>query len=117
MNNDLHNYIERIRDEITALYDLDLSDDERAEREENGDPCDLYDYFSDALDVEYTISSRGDFLGVRVYVTLGGPNIWIDTRRGEVAGAWGTDRADIWLPSEICEEINVIFAEMYECVR
>lgn len=115
MKNDLREYVERIRDEIKSLYDLTPEEVER--REEEGESSSLWDYFADALDVEYTIDSRGEYLGARVYVTLGGPNVWVDTRRGEVGGAWGTDRESVWLPSEICDEIDSIFCEAYECLK
>lgn len=115
MKNELREYVERIRDEIKSLHDLTPEEVER--REEEGESSSLWDYFADALDVEYTIDSRGEYLGARVYVTLGGPNVWVDTRRGEVGGAWGTDRESVWLPSEICDEIDSIFCEAYECLK
>lgn len=111
MMNELKKYVDGIRDELKNLYELDLTEEEREEREENGEPCGLYDYFADALDIEYTVSSRGEYLGAKIYVTLGGPNVWIDTREGYVKGAWGTDREESWIPSEICEEIDEIFRE------
>lgn len=46
------------------------------------------------LDVEYRVSSSGDYLGARVYVTLGGPTIWIETDFGRVCGAWGAETCD-----------------------
>ena len=115
MKNELREYVKRIRDEIKSLYDL--TPEEIEKREEEGESSSLWDYFADALDVEYTIDSRGEYLGARVYVTLGGPNVWVDTRRGEVGGAWGTDRESVWLPSEICDEIDSIFCEAYECLK
>ena len=115
MKNELRAYVESIRDEIKSLYDLTPEEADR--REEEGESSSLWDYFADALDVEYTIGSRGEYLGARVYVTLGGPNVWVDTRRGEVGGAWGTDRESVWLPSEICDEIDSFFCEAYESLR
>lgn len=46
------------------------------------------------LDIEYRCSSSGDYLGARVYVTLGGPTIWIETDFGRVCGAWGAETYD-----------------------
>jgi hypothetical protein len=109
-NEQLKAYVDGIRDDLKNLYELEISDDEREEREENGEPYDLYSYFNDVLDIEYTISSRGDFLGARIYVTLGGPTVWIDTREGYVKGAWGADREESWIPCEIVDEINEIFS-------
>ena len=114
---DLQKYVDGIAADLRKLYEADPTDEEREAAEENGEACDLYSYFSDALDIEYTISSRGDYLGARIAVALGGPNIYIDTREGEVKGYWGTDRADAWIPSEICEEINNIMEEYYDMVR
>ena len=115
MKTELRTYCEGIREDIKSLYDL--TPDEIERREDEGESSSLLDYFADALDVEYTIDSRGEYLGCRVFVTLGGPNVWVDTRRGEVGGAWGTDRESVWLPSEICDEIDGIFCEAYECIK
>lgn len=115
--NELRSYVDRIRDEIKALYEADYTDEEREELEENGEAYDLYSYFSGVLDYEYTISSTGEYLGAKIWVTLGGPNVCIDTREGYVKGAWGCDREEACIPSEICEEIDGIFFEFYECAR
>lgn len=115
--NELQKYVDGIAAELRKLYEADPTDEEREAAEENGDACDLYSYFEDVLDIEYTISSRGDYLGARIAVALGGPNIYIDTREGEVKGYWGTDRAERWIPSEICEEIDGIMEEYYDMVR
>lgn len=115
--NELQKYVDSIAAELRKLYEADLTDEEREAAEENGEAYDLYTYFADALDIEYTISSRGDFLGARIAVALGGPNIYVDTREGYVKGYWGTDRAEAWIPSEICEEINGIMEEYYDMVR
>lgn len=115
--NDLQKYVDGIAADLRKLYEADPTDEEREAAEENGDACDLYSYFDDVLDIEYTISSRGDYIGARIAVALGGPNIYIDTREGYVKGYWGTDRADAWIPSEICEEIDSIMEEYYDMVR
>lgn len=110
MASELFDYCNRIYDELNAIYEGKATNDD-------GEQATMYDYFDDPLDFEYTIASNGEYLGVRVYVTLGGPNVWIDTRRGEIGGAWGTDRADRWLPREICDEIDEIFSEYYNATR
>lgn len=116
INNELMEMCQNIRDELNALYEADYTDAEREEREELGEACDLYDYFSDVLDYEYIISSTRELVGVRVWVALGGPNIYIDSRASEIVGHWGTDESRVWLPSEICDEINAIFEDIYSCV-
>lgn len=116
--NELYDYCDHIAKEIFALYDgLDISDDEREEMEQNGEATSLYDYFDNALDIAYTIGSDMGFRSVRIAVTLGGPNVYVDTGRGVVEGFCGTEHAERWLPSEICEEINSIFEEMFSLAR
>ena len=110
--NELREYCDRIRHELNAIYEGTTT-----ETNDDGEQMTLWDYFADVLDYEYTISSTGELLGVRAYVTLGGPTVWIDTRDGEIAGAWGTDRESVWLPSEIADEINDIFREYYEAAK
>ena len=105
--NELYDYCERIRANLENIYNGN-------EKNDDGETVTLWDYVNgDALDFEYTISSDGSYLGVRLYVTLGGPNIWVDTRNGEIAGAWGTDRANVWLPPKIAAALDVIFEECY----
>ena len=109
--NELYDYCENIRKELENIYNGNTKTDD-------GEIMTMWDYVSEnALDYEYTIASTGDYLGVRVYVTLGGPNVWINTRDGEIAGAWGTDRVEVWLPSEIAAEIDEVFAEYYANMR
>lgn len=114
---ELQKYVDAIADELKALYNADFTDEERDAREESGEACSLYDYTADALDVEYILDSSFSLLGVRLWVTLGGPSIYIDTREGEVVGHWGADTARAWVPSEICDEINEIFDEVYTASR
>lgn len=103
MKNECIEYAENIRNDINELYEGETVDE-----------CEsLYDYIADALDIEYIFSSRRELLGVVIYVTLGGPNCYIDTRRGEVVCNWGADTGAAWLASEICEEINSYMEECF----
>lgn len=112
MKNELRKYLENIREELENIHNGTTT-----ETNDDGEKVTMWDYFTDVLDYEYTVSSRGNMLGVTVYITLGGPNVWIDTRRQEIAGAWGADRAEIWLPDEIRNEIESIFQEMFDATR
>jgi hypothetical protein len=114
---ELKRMCENIATDLKDLYDADYTEEEIEELEENGEPTSLWNYFDDCLDIEYTISSRGEYRGCRIMVTWGGPNIWVDTTRGEVFGAWWTDTATAWIPSEVCNEIDLIFEEYYNCIK
>ena len=89
-------------------------EDAGMDHEENGaESTDLisgFDYLSDLLDIEYTISSNGEYLGARILVAFGGPNIWINTRTRKVEGYWWGDEATATYTDEmelhsICEEL------------
>lgn len=51
-----------------------------------------FEYIFAALSIEYTVSGVDrSFLGAEITVTVGGPHIYIDTRRNVVTGHWGSD--------------------------
>jgi hypothetical protein len=56
------------------------------------EPMNAFDYLQDALDIEYIVASdKKTYLGARVLVAFGGPNIWINTRTKTVEGHWWAD--------------------------
>jgi hypothetical protein len=112
---ELKRMCESIKEELKRLYEADFTDAEIEEMQEAGEPTCLYDYFNDVLDFEYTINRDKTYKSVKIWVALGGPNICIDTNYNEVRGFWGSDREFAWLPSEIAEEIDNIFEELYNC--
>lgn len=113
--NELRTMCENIREELNKLYEADFTDAEIEAMQDNGEATSLYDYFNDVLDYEFTINSDKSYKSVKIWVTLGGPNICIDTGYNEIKGFWGSDRESAWLPSEIAEEIDSIFEELYNC--
>ena len=117
ITNELQNHVNYIRDELNKLYAANYTDEEREQMESDGEAYDLYSYFADALDIEYTIDNNLNFLGARIAVTLGGPNIYVNTRTGYVEGYWGTDKAEAWISSEVCDEINNVFEDCYNSMR
>lgn len=81
---------------------------------EDGEEMGLYDWVNDALDFEYTIDSRRQYKAAKIWVTLGGPNVWVDTWARAVCLAWGTDRAEYPLAWDTCDELDNIMAEIWE---
>lgn len=50
---------------------------------------DISDWLSESvLDIEYILDSRKNFIGARLLVAFGGPNIWVNTRNNLVEGYW-----------------------------
>lgn len=103
----MQHQVDAVFEELNAIYE------ERA-TDENNEPISFYDWLNDILDIEYTLDSRRELIGARIYVTLGGPTVWIDTRYNEIVCHWGCDKVERWLPSEIAEEINEILCECWE---
>lgn len=82
----LQRHVDSIAKSISEGFtDEDLNDD--------GEQMSAYDYLSDVLDIEYTVNGRGEYLGARVLVAFGGPNIWVNTRTNTVEGYWWGDKA------------------------
>lgn len=104
--NDNKNYCKSIVEELKSIYNGEVLNDD-------GDPITLWDYMSDVLDFEYTINSRKEYKSVKIWVTLGGPNVWIDTADSYVRLAWGSDREEYPLDYDVCDEINSIFEEYF----
>ncbi len=101
-------YCKRIAKEIEECAAGKMVDDD-------GNQISLYDYLFDVLDYEFTIDSRKEYVSAKIWVTLGGPNIWIDTAERAVKLAWGADREEYPLDWDVCNEIDGIMQEIYEC--
>jgi hypothetical protein len=75
------NFVQHIADTLTNGFgDDDLNADE--------EQMTAFDYLQDALDIEYIVNGKGEYLGARVLVAFGGPNIWVNTRTNTVEGHW-----------------------------
>lgn len=59
----------------------------------DGEEMSAFDYLQDALDIEYVVNGKRDYLGARVLVAFGGPNIWVNTRTKTVDGYWWGESA------------------------
>jgi len=68
----------------------------------------------EAYDIKYTIDGDGTYLGVRVMIAGGGPNVYLDTYQEEIQGYWGNDKytKNIW----DFEYIDEYWEEMYKCL-
>lgn len=80
----------------------------------DGDTFSAFDYLQDVLDIEYIVNSRKEYLGARVLVAFGGPNIWINTRTQQVEGYWWNDRC-IMSYSRDEMDLDGALSELYNC--
>ena len=78
-----------------------------------------FDYLEKGvLDIEWIIASdKETVLGARLLVAFGGPNIWIDTRRGVVEGFWWGDHAtaDFRTDSDSAEALAEALETVWGC--
>lgn len=107
MSNDLKNHVQFIADSLTDGTAIDAGIDEY------GDSQSAFDYLQDAFDIEYIVNSKGEYLGARVLVAFGGPNIWVNTRTGIVEGAWWGDRAEASFKDNI--GLDDALSELWAC--
>jgi hypothetical protein len=106
MSNDLKNHVQSIADTLSNGFDLSSMNDD-------GEYTTAFDYLQDALDIEYIVNGKGEYLGARVLVAFGGPNIWVNTRTGIVEGAWWSDRAEASFTDNI--GLDDALSELWAC--
>ena len=98
----------RIANEInTGKYDFD------SDSSDYDEPC-AGDYLDDMLDYRTTISREKEYIGSRILVTFGGPNIWINTIDKCIEGYWGSDS----IKRYYCDDnlgIDDYMEEIYNC--
>lgn len=68
----------------------------------------------EAYDVKYTINGDGTYLGVRIMLAGGGPNVYLDTYHEEIQGYWGGDSCKSIISD--FEYIDEYWEEMYKCL-
>ena len=80
-------------------------------------PVSLFDWLDDSVyDVEYTISSNKEYRGVRIMVACGGPNIYINTRSGDVELYWWSESARYPMSSDVVNMIDSTYEEIFACM-
>ena len=119
-------YCKRIAQELEAYAAGRMWRDVETGEEKEMDPetvsgdfeqLSIYDYLADALDVEYTVDSNLDYKAAKIYVTLGGPTVWVDTADRAVKLAWGTDRAEYPLDWDVSGHLDEFIEDEYNARR
>lgn len=90
MSKDLLNHVQSIADNLTNPPWDEWNEGRDIDNEGE---FSAFDYLQDALDIEYIVNAKGEYLGARVLVAFGGPNIWINTRTKTIEGYWWSDKA------------------------
>lgn len=84
--------------------------------EDDFEPVTIYDYLAGVLDVTYYTTGRdGEYLGVRLMLTCGGPNVFLDTYRRTLELYWWNERATVDLLPNEANEVDAMWSELYNC--
>jgi len=100
-------HVEQIRKQLEGLDNAWMQDCEEPEH------ASAVDYLSDALDIEYIVNGKGEYLGARVLVAFGGPNIWINTRTNQIEGSWWNEISTVTYQDNL--GINEVLEEFWNC--
>lgn len=76
----------------------------------------FWDYFEDALDINYITNAKKEYIACRIMVAWGGPNIYVNTWDGKVELHWWTDRAEFWISRDTCDAIDEWAEEYFKCL-
>lgn len=77
------------------------------------DPEKLYEYLNECLDIEFRCSSAKEYKSAKLYVTLGGPTVWIDTDSGDMLLSWGSAHCGYGLDAYTIERIDCYCADWF----
>ena len=103
-HNELLDQVQHIAEQIqSGTYETDC------EHGPNG-----FDYLEDVLDIQYIVSSDKKYLGARVLVAFGGPNIWINTQKQMIEGYWWGDNEFAYYQDDNLE-LDSTLEEIYNC--
>ena len=100
---------QQLRDEVKALA-LDI--EEIALDYDN-----LAAYFEDVLDVEFIVDRCGDYRGARITLAIGGPGIFLNTRKSCIEGYWWSDYAEYHVKAFAVDAVDEYFSELWEMSR
>lgn len=113
MSNEIKSHV------LSIINDLNNGPEEWRNSEPNVDdqPFSAYDYLEGVLDINWILNSDRSLKGARLLVAFGGPNIWIDTVKGTVEGAWWSDSytGSYDTDSEFARELDDALGELYAC--
>lgn len=94
--------------EMISLIEAGQNEEDEFER------VTIYDYLADVLDVTYYTTGRdGEYLGVRLMLVCGGPNVYLDTYRRTLELYWGTEGATVDLLPDEADEVDAMCSEQY----
>jgi len=74
----------------------------------------MWDYFEDCYDIEYHITGNNEYRSVCVTIAYGGPNVYVDTKSGDVELYWAGIQARHGLSKNARNAIDDYFEDTYD---
>jgi hypothetical protein len=102
---------------LSIINDLNNGFDGYGEENEYGEYQGAFEYLNDVLDINWILNSDRTLKGARLLVAFGGPNIWIDTSKGTVEGAWwGDSFTDTYnTDSDFARDLDESLETLFNC--
>ena len=125
-NNELMEMVKSVAERLDTIGDgenpyLDPSygyewDEDGRTVEEDMAPMDVF-MMDEVLEIRFIVDSHAEYCGALIYVTLGGPTIWVDTRAHAVKGTWGTESAEWGITSRAVDALDDECGANWESIR
>ena len=110
---------ETVKHIVNAYSD---DDGETWTRGDNGEtvelePIEFWSEFEGGIyNLEYRVSGRDeDPSSVQVMIAYGGPNIYLDTKSGDVELYWWSESGNYPMTREVIDALDEYFTELYNC--
>ena len=75
----------------------------------------LWDYLTDVYDIEYTLDTYKEYKAIRLMIACGGPNIYLNTKSGDVELYWWTEKERYPMRSDVIEALDEYGTELFNC--
>ena len=80
-------------------------------------PVDILEWLDDGVyDVEYAVGGNKEYRGVRLMIACGGPDIYLNTRTGDVELYWWSESARYPMSSDVVNMIDSTYEELFACM-
>ena len=80
------------------------------------EPVSFYDYFENALDIDYVTNSQKEYKACRIMIAFGGPNIYVNTWERKVELFWWNESGSFYLSGDACDAIDEWAESYFACL-
>lgn len=115
---DTRSNAERYADQLAEMIIDNHSNGHVFGLNDDGEDIDAWEYLDGVLDIEYRVRARLggglDYVGARILIGFGGPNVWIDTKDRELIVTWYSAPEVRELPVDFCDYLDSALSELFD---